>query len=61
MDNFDLDGAVQGEVQDLIARMRAKRLSAELPLPEQAPAEPAEPGADESGDLAALESMLEPG
>lgn len=57
---FDLDGAVQGEVRGLLDRMRAKRLSAELPPPEVAPADEV-PAADDSGELAALESMLEPG
>lgn len=60
MEPFDLDSAVQGEVEGLISRLRAKRLSAELPVPEEKPAdeEPAE--ADHEGELAALESMLDP-
>ena len=60
MEEFDLDSAVQGEVEGLISRMRAKRLSAELPMPEQpADEQPAE--GDHAGELAALESMLDPG
>ena len=58
---FDLDGAVNGQLDGLIEKMRARRLSAELPPPTQAlPPEPdAEAAPDDSGDLAALESMLD--
>lgn len=59
--DFDLDGAVQGEVRGLLDRMRAKRLSAELPQPVDIAPPDEQPPADESGELAALESMLDPG
>lgn len=59
--DFDLDGAVQGEVRGLLDRMRAKRLAAELPPPAEVVPQDEQPPADDSGDLAALESMLEPG
>ncbi len=52
---FNVDDAVMGSFNGLIGSMRAKRLSAELPM--DAPPEQAE-APDDSGDDAELESML---
>lgn len=60
---FDVDNAVQQQMNELIGKMRARRLSGELPVPSEAlpPPEAGEgdQGPDESSDMQALESMLE--
>lgn len=58
---FDLDSAVRAQFDDLIGRMRAKRLSEELPPPAESVAPEPTDAPDDSGDQAALESMLDPG
>lgn len=55
----DIDGAAQAQFRDLIGRLRAKRLCAELPAPPEALPPDVEAAPDDSGDQAALESMLE--
>ncbi len=56
MPDFDLNQAVRSQFDGLIGRMRAKRLSEELPAP--AVPEQFEPPPEESGEQQAIESMM---
>lgn len=58
MPKFDLDSAVRGNFDGLIGKMRAKRLSAEMPVDDEKMNDEHEAPGDADGDQAALESMM---
>ncbi len=58
MAKFNVDDAVRGSFDSLAGSMRAKRLSAELPVEPPAPSDGADEDPDDDGDDQELEDML---